>query len=324
MTFQQDSKAPKSEWEGATLRNSRVKCNAILPIVHGPNQSDIPLMTMESALSDYSETVSSLVGTSSSRSALWSVLHDLRFLLLRISYNESLSSDCGGGSVASNCQLIYHLIYLARMRDRNAAMVSSNHQLEQSMHAHELAAAVLLSTALINANPTQSTTSEAESLSYSASVLSGHLADAAPMGALTAVVFPHEKDTNIAAAAIATDVTGNTTSQWNVGHDYFLQALVVCAGRRHALGLTGSGCTSSSKSQMMDDEVGDDDEDGDDEDNDTEPEEDEDNDDSNTCDASNTDKMPRQTTSRAIQGGTDDKSILVCDDFKAPLRPLLT
>ena len=299
-------KAPKSEWEGATLRNSRVNCNAILPVVHGPNQSKISLSTMESALSDHSEIVSNLTG-SSHKSALWSVLHDIRLLLLRISYNESLNSDCGGGSLASNCQLIYHQIYLARMRDRNAAMDRFDKQAEHSVHAHGLSAGVLLATSLINSSIATTTDSDTINLS----VLTRHLADAASMGALTAVVFPD--DAKDKPSASTTNTTGGTDVP-----TLFLQMLVVCAGRRHARGLTGSGCTSSRPT--MEDDDGEDD--NGEENDDTEKEEEEDPEESaEDVGPAGRGIHPNQALSQRRRASS--KSTLVCDDFRLPLRPWL-
>jgi E3 ubiquitin-protein ligase UBR4 len=248
-------KAPKSEWEGATLRNNRVRCNAILPLVAGPNQSQVSLVAMESALSEYSSTVTNTLGSAaSSKAALWTILHDLRLLLLRISYNESLSSDCGGGSLASNCQLIYYECFLIQMLDRNAQM--DEDQLECSLHAHGLSAGVLAATAILNADFTgdgvegfsndefgmeESGASRIEA----SSPLGRYLADAAAMGALTSVVFHNTYADGTEVDGLPVDELPHPKRRWIVGKDYFWQALVLCAGRRHAMGITGSGCVSS-------------------------------------------------------------------------------
>jgi E3 ubiquitin-protein ligase UBR4 len=253
-------KAPKSEWEGATLRNNRVRCNAILPFVAGPNQSEVSLVAMESALSEYSSTVTNTLGSAaSSKSALWTILHDLRLLLLRIAYNESLSSDCGGGSLASNCQLIYYECFLIQMLDRNAQM--DEDQLECSLHAQGLSAGVLAATAILNAEFSgdgidgflmdevvmeDSGTSRSEP----SAALGRHLADAAVMGALTSIVFHNtHADGAEMVDGMPVDEVPHPKRRWIIGKDYFWQALVLCAGRRHAMGITGSGCFSSSSSR---------------------------------------------------------------------------
>lgn len=53
-------KAPKSEWEGASLRNSRVSCNVILPLASQKN-SKVPVMSLESALADQQVAISNLL-----------------------------------------------------------------------------------------------------------------------------------------------------------------------------------------------------------------------------------------------------------------------
>ena len=100
-------KAPKSEWEGTALRNSRVNCNLILPLVTR-HSSSVPLVAVDSSLNEFQASLSNFLGATP-KSMLWTVLHDVRFLLLRMAYGESLSADCGGGSLSSNCQLLFYL-----------------------------------------------------------------------------------------------------------------------------------------------------------------------------------------------------------------------
>jgi E3 ubiquitin-protein ligase UBR4 len=83
-------KAPKTEWDGAMLRNNRAKCNVILPLISS-HSSKVPLMAVDSALTDHHNAIANLLG-STPKSALWNLLHDVRLLLLRMAYGESLSS----------------------------------------------------------------------------------------------------------------------------------------------------------------------------------------------------------------------------------------
>jgi hypothetical protein len=79
------------------------------------------------------------------------------------------------------------------------------------------------------------------------------IADAAPMAALTSVVFGNTGDVDPAAGG-TTDSSNaslapggdapppSSKSLWMLGRQHFFRGLVICAGRRHALGLEGSGC----------------------------------------------------------------------------------
>jgi hypothetical protein len=145
------------------------------------------------------------------------------------------------------------------------------------------------------------------------------------MGALASVIFPVEKGTK---TVDSTTIDSNASaSSHNITHNLFLQALIVCAGRRHACGITGSGCLLLTTEANDDDGEDDDD---DDEGNDTEHEQDEEESCTNAVNVNstltdgNTDKTQRQTNRAGL--GTDDgtTSTLVCDDFKVPLRPLIT
>ena len=230
-------KAPKSEWEGAILRNSRVNCNVILPLV-SCRSSRVPLIAVDCAMTEHQAAVSNLIG-STPKSMLWTVLHDLRLLLLRMAYGEPLNADCGGGSLASNCQLVYHQLLAADMFDKDAQV----DQPQQSSHARGLPAGFLAACAMGDVSP----------------ALTRGIADAAPMAALNCVAFggnsteatSHGAPDGSVAAAVAGGGSGSgggdaasapSRMQWKVGQPYFLRGLVMCAGRRHALGLDGSGC----------------------------------------------------------------------------------
>ena len=159
-------KAPKTEWEGALLRNSRAKCNVVVPVLSKDNSS-VPLMSIENALSEMKASISSVLG-STPRSSLWSVLHDIRLLLLRISYGEALNSDSGGGSLTSNLEFLAHQFELAKLLERDAQV---DHP-QASLHVHGLTCAFLTACAV------------GEPIDL--------IAEAAPMAAVTTVIFHPE------------------------------------------------------------------------------------------------------------------------------------
>jgi hypothetical protein len=239
-----NAKAPKSEWEGALLRNSRVSCNVILPLV-SCHSSRVPLMAVDSALTEHQATVSNLLG-STPKSMLWTCLHDVRLLLLRMAYGEPLNADCGGGSLASNCLLLFYQLQAADMFDKDAQV----DQPDQSSRARGLAPGFLAACAATTPDATVHSTTLVRSI-----------ADAAPMATLTGVVFGNAGDVAPAAggttdSAKATMTMSGKPSQmqggepsssmskslWMLGRHHFFRGLVICAGRRHALGLGGSGC----------------------------------------------------------------------------------
>ena len=225
-------KAPKSEWEGANLRNNRVSCNAILPLVSN-RSSKVPLMAVESALTEHQTAVSNLLGYTP-KSMLWTILHDVRLLLLRMAYGESLNTDCGGGSLASNVQLLLYQLQTADMFDKDAQV----DQPVQSQHARCLSSGFLAACAVVAAPESQG--KSASSLTQ----LTRGIADAAPMAALTSILFYNA--TNDESISSSSDNTESSTPhpkrQWVVGKEHFLRGLLICAGRRHALSLEGSGC----------------------------------------------------------------------------------
>jgi E3 ubiquitin-protein ligase UBR4 len=226
-------KAPKTEWDGAALRNNRVSCNVIFPLVTC-RSSDVPLVAVESALTDHMTTVTNILGTTP-KSTLWTVLHDVRLLLLRISYGESLSSDCGGGSIESNCKLLFYQFLMADMYERNAQV----DQPEHATHARALSCGLLAACAIVTA----------KDLTLNSTVLTRGIADAATMGAITSVIFhnTHADGYSIEESTSGAEeyVHPHSKRQWLAGKDYFLQALIICAGRRHARCVEGSGCQTS-------------------------------------------------------------------------------
>ena len=207
------ARAPKSEWEGASLRNNRVKCNTIIPLVKG-NDPDMPVLKIDSALSDYSASMDDYV-RDCPKSRLWIVLHDIRLLLLRISYGESLSYDCEGGSLPSNCQLLFYQFCMAAVLEREAELDKPH----ESHHAQVLPKAFLTCCATILAKDCPPST---------AHKLTDKVADAAFMAGLICV-FHGESEQSV----------------WKRGRELFLQGMILAAGRRHARGAHSSGCDSN-------------------------------------------------------------------------------
>jgi E3 ubiquitin-protein ligase UBR4 len=233
-------KAPKSEWEGATLRNSRVKCNVIMPLVTS-RSSQVPLVAVDAALTEHQTAISNLLGARP-KSMLWNVLHDVRLLLLRMAYGESLNTDCGGGSLLSNCQLVFHQLLMADMFEKDAQVDAP----ETAQHARHLSAGFLAASAITH-SPDYSKRSQ--------SLLHRGMADSSTMASLTCILFHntrHDYHSGAAAASTVTSLDDNESPhpkrRWILGRDYFLRGLVNSAGRRHALGIDGSGCSTSATS----------------------------------------------------------------------------
>ena len=88
------------------MRNSRVKCNVILPLVSS-RSSQVSIGSVEQALTEHQSAVANLIGVQP-KSNLWNLLYDVRLLLLRMAYGELLNEDCGGGSLMSNSKLIFY------------------------------------------------------------------------------------------------------------------------------------------------------------------------------------------------------------------------
>ena len=237
-------KAPKSEWEGASLRNSRVSCNVILPLMSKEN-SKVPVMEMENALSDHQQAVTNMLG-SKPKSMLWTVLQDIRLLVLRISYGEALNADCGGGSLSTNSMLIFHSLFLANMFAKDA---------EQDLpitarHANGLSTAYLASSSILRCSDLLETSKIKQ--------LRRAFADAGPMAAICCILFQNtinDEDVSSANASILSTENKLTVPppkrRWEMHKDHFLIGLLQCSGRRHALGIDGSGCEQSSSSRRV-------------------------------------------------------------------------
>ena len=233
-------KAPKSEWEGASLRNSRVTCNVILPLVTS-HSSEVPLVAVESGLAEYQAILANTMG-GRPKSMLWTVLHDVRLLLLRISYGESLSADCGGGSLASNVSLVFYLLSMAYMFSKHAEHGNTPSTVQ---HAKCLSLAFCAASEIIRVKD-----------SSSFSIMHRPLADAAPMAGICAIIFDsnvedgHENDLEMTEPESSKQEKHKNKQQrqWSCYKHHFLNGLIRCAGRRKACGIEDSGCVSGGRS----------------------------------------------------------------------------
>lgn len=222
-------KAPKSEWEGASLRNSRVQCNVMLPLVSS-RSSKVPLVAVDSALTDHQTAVSNLLNARP-KSMLWTVLHDVRLLLLRIAYGEQLNADCGGGSLSSNSRLVYYQLLTADMFAKDAEVDSP----QTARHASTLSGGFLAACAMINADDYDK---------RKQTLVNRGIADSSLMAALTCILF-HNTTNDYNKSKKSDDNAPNNKRRWVIGKESFLRGLINCAGRRHALGLEDSGCVTN-------------------------------------------------------------------------------
>jgi hypothetical protein len=117
----------------------------VIPLVSSKT-SDVPLTAVEAALADYNATVTYTLGARP-KSMLWNCLHDVRFLLLRMAYGETLGADCGGGSSSSNFLLMLYQLYSADMFANNADHAES---LEVSRHAKGVSAGFLVGVGILD------------------------------------------------------------------------------------------------------------------------------------------------------------------------------
>ncbi|KAL3795660.1 hypothetical protein HJC23_002067 [Cyclotella cryptica] len=231
-------KAPKSEWEGASLRNSRVTCNVILPLVSSKT-SNVPLIAVENALGEVATIQTTILGVRP-KSMLWNVLHDVRLLLLRMAYGEALNADCGGGSSSSNFLLVLYQLYTADMFSRNAELDDS----QVAKHARGLSSGFLAAVDIVDAVDFDRNDTRSKRLERG-------VADAAPMAALCSILFFNSGDDTTAGATFAHDLTDTdrkvppANRQWELYKTKFLAGLLRCAGHRHSLGVNDSGCITA-------------------------------------------------------------------------------
>ncbi|KAH9257257.1 hypothetical protein BASA81_004414 [Batrachochytrium salamandrivorans] len=106
----------KDEWEGAQIRNGHAACNNLLPLRYH-------LATTSSyteAQRKYFERVG--VSSNSPLNRLELVCRDIRLLMLRVAFEESLIVHTGGGSIESNLSLLVPLLQLASFHAKSQVL----------------------------------------------------------------------------------------------------------------------------------------------------------------------------------------------------------
>ena len=119
----------------------------------------------------------------------------------------------------SNCLLLYNQCLLAQTFERDA-QVDKPHV---SAHVRGLSDGILAACSIARVDSAACT-----------NTLRRGIADAAPMAALTCIVFKNTMGESMDKP--------HPKRQWLVGRDLMLQAFIICAGRRHSRGMNGSGC----------------------------------------------------------------------------------
>ena len=227
-------KAPKNEWEGASLRNSRISCNAILPVMLTRN----PLVStklIDRALADHQSCTATVLG-SRPKSMLWTILHDVRLLMLRISYGETLNVDCCGGSLSSNSSLILYTLLLVHKLAKD-----TKQKLQGTIqHIKELSSGYLAAFEIVSSKDLDRKSVNLENLQRS-------IADVSPMAAISSIIFFNTTNED----TISKKTSPSDVQRWKLYKDRFLSGLVQCAGRRYALGIDGSGCESNGGSNSV-------------------------------------------------------------------------
>ncbi|KAL9674543.1 hypothetical protein QQ045_030815 [Rhodiola kirilowii] len=100
-------KAPKKEWEGATLRNNETLCNSLFPI-RGPT---VPTTHYIRFVDHYWDNLSALGRADGSRLRL--LTYDIVLMLARFATGASFSQDCKGGGRESNSHFLPFMIQMA-------------------------------------------------------------------------------------------------------------------------------------------------------------------------------------------------------------------
>uniref|UniRef100_A0A7R9U1K9 E3 ubiquitin ligase UBR4 C-terminal domain-containing protein n=1 Tax=Pinguiococcus pyrenoidosus TaxID=172671 RepID=A0A7R9U1K9_9STRA len=100
-----NSKTSRSEWESATMRNSRMRTNVVIPL-YSPT---VRAMDFRRALERYRSMAEGQCGMDST-GVLATVLHDARILSLRMAHRLDICKDAGGGSDVTNIALLPALL----------------------------------------------------------------------------------------------------------------------------------------------------------------------------------------------------------------------
>jgi len=103
----QQTKNPKKEWEGATIRNSHTKCNNLFPVRGG----NLRLDDYNSMVERYYSSLQKQVGPCDA-DRIKVLLHDFKMLMKRLAYEDSFSRDSHGGGPEHNMHLVPFMIQM--------------------------------------------------------------------------------------------------------------------------------------------------------------------------------------------------------------------
>jgi len=116
-------KQPKEEWEGATLRNSQTKCNALWPFWGASVSEEAYACCIEG----FWGSVQNTGRVDAPRCRL--LAHDLKLLLMRFAYEESFSHYSKGGGRESNIKLVPYMIQMTSfLLDANGEVQRRSYQ----------------------------------------------------------------------------------------------------------------------------------------------------------------------------------------------------
>ena len=96
-------KKPKTEWEGATIRNSYTKCNNWFPI-RGPLTKEDDY---QKGIDKYFSSISGICNVSSSdQQKAWILINDLNSLLMKFAKEVNFAKYAQGGTAMHNIKMI--------------------------------------------------------------------------------------------------------------------------------------------------------------------------------------------------------------------------
>ena len=101
-------KKPLTEWDGAQIRNSHTKCNALFPIKGGSISED----SYKQYINDYYNTLNNNI-YSISTPRLRVIFNDIKNLFKKLAFEESFSKDSHGGAAEQNINLIPLMIHVS-------------------------------------------------------------------------------------------------------------------------------------------------------------------------------------------------------------------
>ena len=145
---------------------------------------------------------------------LWTILHDVRLLMLRISYGETLNIDCCGGSLSSNSSLILYTLLLVHKLARD-----TNQKLQGTIqHIKELSSGYLAAFEIVSSKDLDRKSVNLENLQRS-------IADVSPMAAISSIIFFNTTNED----TISKKTSPSDVQRWKLYKDRFLSGLVQCA-----------------------------------------------------------------------------------------------